>query len=106
MRTKTQIFVASSNLFNVRKRNECPPGGTYGGRFTLDLKSTQDLRMEMEMEMEKGLMWFLIHHSSQEYSFHKTNWSEATLQKYEHVYAIKQAKRNKLKLLERHRTGD
>ena len=56
--------------------------------------------------MEKGLMWFLIHHSSQEYSFHKTNWSQATLQKYEHVYGIKQAKRNTLRTLERHRTRD
>ena len=58
--------------------------------------------MEMEMEMEKGLMWFLIHHSSQEYSFHKTDWSQATLQKYELVYEIKQAKPNKLKTFERY----
>ena len=58
--------------------------------------------MEMEMEMEKGLMWFLIHHSSQEYSFHKTNWSQATLQKYELGYEIKQAMRNKLKTLKKY----
>ena len=58
--------------------------------------------MEMEMEMEKGLMWFLIHHSSQEYSFHKTDWSQATLQKYELGYEIKQAKPNKLKTFERY----
>ena len=54
------------------------------------------------MEMEKGLMWFLIHHPSQEYSFHKTDWSQATLQEYELGYEIKQGKPNKLKTFERY----
>ena len=70
--------------------------------LTLNLLTRGDA--EMETEMEKGLMWFLIHHPSQEYSFHKSNWSQATLEKYEHEYGIKQAKGNKLKTLKRHTT--